>query len=606
MRAQVTDEHGAERSGERRGRDRPFARLKRLFRRNRSIVPEAARSIDAAPTPWLRAYPPGLDWRAPIAERPLPEILDEIALTLPEKACLNFFGRAQSYREVARLVDRAAAGFRALGVDKGVNVGLILPNTPHYVICYYAVLKAGGTVVNYNPLYAEAEIARQARDSHTRIMVTLDLVSIYPKLVKVLDETPIETVVTCSMLEVLPLRQRALFALLRRSEVAQVPNDERHVRFAALIAHAPIEAPTPIDPQRDIAVLQYTGGTTGEPKGAMLTHAALSANAAQAHLWFPSQRAGEERILGVLPLFHVFGMTVVMNAGLLIGAELILLPRFKIDGMLKAIAKHRPTLFPGVPTIYAMINEHDGLERYDLSSITYCLSGGAPLPVAVKRRFEASTGCALVEGYGLSEAAPVVTCNPFAGTNKAGSAGLPLPGTMVEIVSLENRDRLLPVGETGEVCVRGPQLMTGYWQRPDEDAFTIRHGRLHTGDIGYLDDEGYLHLVGRLKELILVGGYNVYPRVVEEAIMSHPAVAEAAVCGVPDERFGEGIRAYVCLRPGETLSAGSMRAYLKDKIASFEMPRRFVFRDSLPKTDVGKIAKRVLLEEDGILERDGE
>jgi len=547
--------------------------------------------------PWESSYPESIDWRASLPVKPLFALLDDAAEAHPNSPCIYFMGRTYKYREVAKLVSKAAKGLQDLGVTKGTRVGLLLPNSPFFVIFYYAVLKIGGTVVNYNPLYAEAELIRQSNDSDTRIMITVDLEAIYPKLARILEQTPISKVVVCPIADGLPLRYKALFSVLRRNEIAAIPDDENHIRFSRLIDNEGTFKPVEVDPAEDIAVLQYTGGTTGEPKGAMLSHASLYANACQARIWFPDLVAGQERIMGVLPLFHVFAMTVVMNAGLHCAAELILLPRFKMDTMLKAIVKRRPTVFPGVPTMFAMISDYDGAAKRDLSSLKYCLSGGAPLSPEIKHRFETLTDCTLVEGYGLSESAPVVTCNPFVGANKVGSAGLPLPGTVVEITSLKQPGRLLPLGERGEICVRGPQVMKGYWRRSSDNADTLADGRLHTGDVGYLDEDGYLFIVDRIKELVLVGGYNVYPRMVEEAIGGHPAILEVAVCGIPDPRFGEKLIAFICLREGETLSGGSVRAFLKDKLASFEIPRSYEFKDSLPKTIIGKIDKKALLAE---------
>jgi long-chain acyl-CoA synthetase len=353
-----------------------------------------------------------------------------------------------------------------------------------------------------------------------------------------------------------------------------------------------------IDPHRDVALLQYTGGTTGLPKGAMLTHANLYANAIQTAMWFTKMVDGGERILGVLPLFHVFAMTVVMNGGLSRGAELILLPRFRLDTVLEAIHKRRPTLFPGVPTMFAAINGHKQLEKYDLSSLKFCLSGGAPLPARVKREFESLTGCMLVEGYGLTESAPVVTVNPFFGANKEGSVGLPLPGTIIEITAVDDPGRVLPPGATGEICVRGPQVMAGYRNQPEETEAALAGGRLHTGDVGFMDAQGYTYITDRIKDLILVGGFNVYPRNVEEAILRHPAVAEVAVCGIPDAYRGETVKAFIVLRPGHSLTQGELRAFLQDKLAPFEMPRMVALRDSLPRTQLGKVDRKELVAED--------
>jgi long-chain acyl-CoA synthetase len=393
----------------------------------------------------------------------------------------------------------------------------------------------------------------------------------------------------------LPWRQRTLFALLRQKEIADVAHDIHHVKFKMLIANDGRLAPVEILPDEDVAVLQYTGGTTGQPKGAMLTHTALLANSEQVRRWAVDARAGQERIVGVLPLFHVFGMTAVMNASLAAGFEITLLPRFRLDELLKVIDRQRVTIMMGVPTMYSAINGSTLLERYDLSSLRFCISGGAPLARQVQDTFERRTGCSLVEGYGLTEAGPVCTINPFGTGRRAGSVGLPLPGTVVAIASIDTPDRFLPQGQRGEICISGPQVMAGYGERPEETAQVLRGGRLYTGDVGYLDQDGYLYLVDRIKDLILCGGFNVYPRIVEEAIELHSAVEEVAVCGVPDPHRGEIVKAFVTLRPGEALSAAELRAFLKDKLAPFEQPKRIVFRDALPKTFIGKPSRRSLI-----------
>ena len=551
-----------------------------------------------APHPWEKSYPEGLAWDMAIPVTSVTAILDRAVTAWPDSPCLEFLGKRYSYTEVGELVARAAKGFQELGVTKGVPVGLFLPNSAYYVICYYAVLKAGGTVVNFNPLYAEPEIARQIEDSGARIMVTMNLNTLYPKVVRRLEDTCLEKLVVCGMGRALPFTKRALFMLFKRREVAATPVDDAHIRFSKLIDNDGIPAAVEVDPERDVAVMQYTGGTTGSPKAALLTHANITANTAQIRSWAGAVGAGQERVLAVLPLFHVFGMTGVMNLALSQGSEILLLPRFKVTETLAAIDKEKPTVFLGVPTIYSAINEHRELDNYDLSSLKFCISGGAPLALAIKTKFEAVTGCTLVEGYGLTEAGPVVTINPFNGESPEDSAGLPLPGTLVEIVSTEDPERVLPLGETGEICVTGPQVMAGFWNRPVETREALRGGRLRTGDLGYLDRDGYLHIVDRIKDLIITGGFNVYPRMVEEAIYLHPAVAEVAVCGVPDRHRGEVVKAFVKLAEDVTLTGTELRGFLKDKLAPFEVPRKVEFRDEIPKTLVGKPLRRQLVEEE--------
>lgn len=584
-------------------RFRPFDALDRVARALRPLVsrfwrPPLQPAVRKPPAyPWEKSYPSGIDWRAKIDPRPVTELLDDAVKTYADRTCLSFRGRHYRYREIGRLVDRAAKGFQTLGVGKGIKVGLMLPNCPYAVVCFYAVLKAGGTVVNINPLYARPEIERQIVDSGLCILVTLDAKELYEKVAPLVGGAGrLERLVVCRMSGALRLMEKLLFDLLKGRGVAPVPDDDRHVVFERLINNDGTPVPPAVDPARDVAVLQYTGGTTGSPKAAQLTHANLYINAIQVRSWAPNAKRGEEKCLAVLPLFHAFGMTAVMNLGVSIGAEIVLLPKFHAAEVLETIDREKPTIFFGVPTMYSALALARDIAKYDLSSLRYCISGGAPLPGDVQRRFEDLSGCALVEGYGLSEASPVCTVNPLAG-GKPGSVGLPLPGTLIEIVSLEDPDRILEVGERGEICITGPQVMAGYADRAQENVDVFRGGRLHTGDVGYLDADGYLYIVDRIKDLIICGGFNVYPRMVEEVIQQHPAVAEVAVCGVPDAHRGEVVKAFIKLRDGETLTAAALRTFLKDKLAPFQMPRQIAFRDSLPKTMIGKISKKDLVAE---------
>ncbi len=545
--------------------------------------------------PWLKSYPDDVDWNAVPPLTPLHGMLDETVARFGDRPFLDFLGKIYTYAEVGDLVGRSAQGFALLGVNKGVRVGLCLPNCPAYVICHYAILKAGGTVVNYNPLYVERELAAQVTSSNTKIMVTLDLKGLYSKVSALIGATNLERIVVCPMRGMLPTIKGVLFSVLKRGEVSAIPEDLRHVPFSLLVNNGGLEKPVAVN-AGDIAVLQYTGGTTGVPKGAALTQANLSANAWQVRSWFPDIRQGRETILAVLPFFHVFGMTAVMNAGVAAGARIILLPRFDVLEALKAIEAKKPTLFPGVPSIFSAINECPQTKRYDLTSIKFCLSGGAPLALATKRKFEETTGCVLVEGYGLSETSPVVTCTPIEGVHKDGSCGLPLPGTVIEIRSPDDPEKILPMGETGEVHVTGPQVMAGYWNGTEIEPGPLIGNRLRTGDLGYLDEDGYLFLMDRMKDVIICNGYNVYPRMIEEAIHLHRAVEEAAVIGVPDKRRGEVPKAFVKLRAGENLSEEDLSRFLEDKLSPVERPRFIEFRDALPKTLIGKPSKKHLTE----------
>ncbi len=541
---------------------------------------------------------PQESWSAYATDDPLYSLLDDAADRFGDRPCINFLGKVYSYAEIADLVNRAAQGFQRIGVERGTKVGLLLPNTPYFIICYYAILKAGGTVVNFNPLYVEREIAEQIEDSETDIMVTIDLRQLHPKVAAALDTTRLKKIVLCRMNDILPPVKGLLFSTLKRSEISDIPDGLRHVPYHLLVMTPGEPKPVDLDAHTDIAVLQYTGGTTGLPKGAMLTHANLLANTRQVRSLAPDLVEGEERILAVLPLFHVFAMTTVMNLGILLGAELVLLPRFELLQTLRTIDARKTTFFPAVPTICGAINGHDDLAKFDLSSLKFCISGGAPLPVEVKRRFEERTGCVVVEGYGLSEASPVVACNPVDGVIKEGSIGRALPATEIRIRGLKGLRREVAVGESGELCVRGPQVMAGYWKRPEETAQVLRGGYLRTGDVGYRDEDGYYFLVDRLKDLILCNGYNVYPRIVEDAIYQHPTVAEVTVIGVPDDYRGEVPKAFVRLRPGTAVSEDDLRRFLADKLSPIERPRYIEFRDELPKTMIGKLSKKELVAEE--------
>lgn len=541
---------------------------------------------------------PGVDMTSPVRTRPVHEIFDDACARFGKRPCLDFLGRIYDYQEIAQQIDRVAEGFHQLGVRKGDKVGLCLPNTPYYVICYYAVLKCGGVVVNFNPLYAKREIAYQIDDAGVRIMVTLNLKQIYPKVAACLDETSLRRIVVCEMSSILSPVKSVLFSLFKRSELADVPHDLRNIPFSRLSNCKPIEH-IPACHVDDLAVLQYTGGTTGRPKGAMLSHGNLSANVDQLTRWMPHANPGHEVTLCVLPFFHVFAMTVALNTSINLGAELVLQPRFELDALLKALDRKKVTIFPGVPTIYTAINNSPETPKHDLSSVRCCISGGAPLPVEVKHRFEEITGAKLVEGYGLSEASPVCTCNPVEGINKEASIGVPMPGTDLEIRALDGPARALPDGEKGEVCVKGPQVMAGYWNNPDATADCLHNGWLRTGDVGYRDEDGYFFLVDRLKDVILCSGYNVYPRAIEEALYLHPAIAEVTVIGVPDPYRGQAPKAFVRLKDeAPAITSEELRAFLDDKISRIEMPREIELREELPKTMVGKLSKKELVEEE--------
>lgn len=539
------------------------------------------------------------EWNAAFEPRPVHEYLENTVSNFGGSPAADFMGKVWTYDELGELVNSTAAGLQAMGVGPGVHVGLCLPNTPFYTIFYFAILKVGATVANFNPLYVEREISFQARDADVRIMVTMDLKVIYDKVEAVRKERVLDKIIVCPMSFCLPTMKKVLFNLFKRKELAVIPRDEAHVWFDELQTEGAAPEPVDIDPEEAIAVLQYTGGTTGVPKGAMLTHKNLSANIEQMRCVFEKAQLGKEKMLCVLPFFHVFAMTVAQNLSIILAAEMVLQPRFELKALLDAVKRKQVTLFPGVPTLYTAINNSPLTPSYDLSSISLCISGGAPLPVEVKESFETLTGCILVEGYGLTESSPVAAVNPLDENRRAGSIGRLVPGTSARFVSIEDRETDVAEGEKGELLLHGPQVMKGYWKRDDATADTITpEGYLHTGDVGYRDVDGFIYLVDRIKDLILCSGYNVYPRVIEEAIYQHAAVDETIVIAIPDEYRGQSPKAFVKLKEGESLTGEELKQFLKEHLSAIELPREYEFRNELPKTMVGKLSKKELVEEE--------
>jgi long-chain acyl-CoA synthetase len=550
---------------------------------NRALRRPRAKRVLA---PWLKNYPPGVAETVDIPDLPLTAFLDRAAQVFGNRPAISFAGQRHSYAELKKLVDRAADGLQVLGVTKGIKVGLMMTNSAASVVMYYAVLRAGGTVVNFNPSYIVRDIARQVADSHTEIMVTLDAAPLLEKIFAVRSEMPLRHVVVCPA-------ARLLDGLSQ-----PVPGA---IAFADLIANDGAPRSVDIDPAEDIAVLQYTGGTTGIPKGAMLTHRNLVANALQMQAWFHNAAAGQDKMVVVLPLFHVFAMTVAMNMPVIKGMEMLILPGFNVGDILSLVTEQRPAFIAAVPTMYIALANDKRAGEVDFSCLKFCLSGGAPLPADVKRAFEERTKAKLVaEGYGLTEFSPVATCNPITKKARAGTIGLPIPSTKVDIVSLSDRETVLPPGQKGEVVVSGPQMMKGYYQRPDETAEVIRNGRLHTGDVGYMDEDGFVTIVDRVKDMILVGGFNVYPRHIEEILYTHPAVEECIVAGVPDKLRGEAVFAWIKTRAGVQASPEDIKSWLGDKLSPIEIPKKITLRDQpLPRTSVGKLSKKDLLAQEG-------
>jgi long-chain acyl-CoA synthetase len=554
-----------------------------------ALDPEAiwARHFDH-PVPWLSAFPP----------LSMNEMFAASAARFGKANLLDFLGRKYRFDEVADAVRRAAAGFQAMGVGKGDRVGLFLPNVPHYVAAYYGALLAGATVVNFSPLYTVDELTHQVEDSGTKLLVTLTAAALLPTALKVLEGSSLERLVVGSVAGVLSPVKSLAYRLFKRREVEPLPRDARITRFSALIANRGAVTPPPIEPEQDVALVQYTGGTTGTPKGARLTHQNLTANARQVNMLDP-WKDGEDRILGVLPFFHVFANTCVLNRTVLNGGEIVMLPRFDAGQALEAVTRGRVTAMPGVPTMYQALLDHPDIARTDFSALRVCISGGAPMAAELKARFEAQTGAKLVEGYGLTESSGVVSANPYSGDGKPGTIGHPLPGTMVRLVDKEDPGRDAPAGEPGEIVIAGPQIMQGYWNKPeaDNDSFvaTASGAWLRTGDVGVIDEDGYIRIVDRLKDMIAVGGFKVYPSVIEAVLYQHPSVKEALVIGVPDAYRGESPRAYVALDgDAAPVNGVELTSWLNAQLGKHERVDAVIVRASLPKTMIGKLDRKAL------------
>ncbi len=526
----------------------------------------------------------------------LPAMLERTLRKNPEAPFLHFLGRTYSYAQIHQQAQAFACGLAAIGIAKGDRVGLFLPNVPIYAAAYYGAMMAGAVVVNFSPLYSVEELAWQVGDSGTRVLVTLDVPELYRNAHKVLETSALETLVVGSLADMLPWYKGIALKLLKRSQIADVAYGAAVKSWAAMTPAGALPA-VEVTPQ-DLALLQYTGGTTGRPKGAMLGHDQLSVNAQQVAALNPFGNPAGECFMGALPFFHVFANTALLNHAMVTGASIAMVPRFETGQVLETIQRYRCTGFPGVPTMFQAILDHPDLPKTDLSSLKVCISGGAPMPGPVHVRFEETTGVRLVEGYGLTESAGVVSANPYDGFRKRGTIGQLLPGTEVVLLDKEDPAKLAPAGEPGELAVHGPQVMRGYWNRPETDAETFVEiaGKryLRTGDVARIDGEGFLEIVDRIKDMIAVGGFKVFPSVVEDVILEHPAVKEALVIGVPDTRLGEVPRAYVTLHEGARVTGEELAGWLNAKIGKHERVDRVVLRESLPKTMIGKLDRKAL------------
>jgi long-chain acyl-CoA synthetase len=553
---------------------------------------------------WLANYPPGVPHTYDYPVVPIPKMLDDTIAAYPNAPAVDFQGSRMTYAQLGKAVNTFASALASLGVGKGSRVGIILPNVPQNIIAYYGALRLGATVVENNPLYTERELQHQLSDAGVEVLVVLD--QFYDKVRAIRPELPkLQEVIVTDVFDGLHGLKAVLGRLLKGKELTRpIPEGEPVKRWPALMRAGNPNGVTQaaVNPKEDLAVLQYTGGTTGVSKGVMLTHYNLVSNAWQNRLWLTDVQPGKEVVCVALPLFHSYGQTVCMNVGILSAGLLVLVPNPRDFGaLLKTINRTHPTLFPGVPTLYVALLNHPDLAKTNLQSIRACISGAAPLPVEVQEQWEKVTGGRLVEGYGLSETSPSTHANPVYGKRKIGGIGVPLPDTECKLVDVHNPTKEIAAPGPGELCIKGPQIMQGYWNRPDETAEVLKDGWLHSGDIAEIDDEGYFKIVDRKKEMIIVGGFNVYPRDVEEVLYQHPQILECAVAGIKHAKSGEQVKAYIVPKAGVEPTDVLMKEieeFTRERLTAYKVPKLWEFRTELPKSMVGKVLRRVLVEEE--------
>ncbi|HWL25450.1 MAG TPA: long-chain-fatty-acid--CoA ligase [Ureibacillus sp.] len=548
---------------------------------------------------WLSQYPEEIPTTLTYEDMPIQDLLTRAYKNNPGKIAIHFMGKELNYKELYESSLKFANYLRDLGVEKGDRVAIMLPNCPQAVIAYFGVLYVGGVVVQTNPLYTERELQYQMADSEAKVILAMDI--LYPRVMKVLKDTKIENVIITAIKDYLPFPKNLIYPFIQKKQYGfsvKVEHKEKSHLFTEIMRIAEAKSINISNNiEEDVALLQYTGGTTGFPKGVMLTHKNLIANTKMADAWLFKCVEGEEVVLGMLPFFHVYGMTTVLLLTVMKNNKMVLIPKFDVETALKAIDKQKPTLFPGAPTMYIGLLNHPDLSKYNLSSIKACISGSAPLPVEVQDKFEEVTGGKLVEGYGLTETSPVTHANFIWGKRVKGSIGVPWPDT--DVVIMQSSDgTILPPREVGEIAVKGPQVMKGYWNRPEDTAMTFVDGWFLTGDIGYMDEEGYFYVVDRKKDIIIAGGFNIYPREVEEVLYEHDAIQECVVAGIPDPYRGETVKAYIVLKEGKTVTEEELNQYCRQNLAAYKVPRFYEFRKELPKTAVGKILRRSLVDEE--------
>ncbi len=547
---------------------------------------------------WVRHYPPKVPPTVEVPNLLLTEFIEQSVQTWPDRTALVYYGARWSYRRFWAETERLAAQFAREGVGPGDRVALYLPNCPAYPVAFFATLRLGASVVQVSPLYLGQDLVRLLRDSEPKVLVTLEI--LYPNYDRVRREAPVPVQFVARLRDLYPwhLRPFVNTVLRRQKQPTEFPAHPEVRSWRSAVRAAGAAPMWKGDPATTVAVLQYTGGTTGRPKAAMLSHRNLVANVVQARAWNTRRTPGDEVVMAAIPFFHIYGLTIALLLGLADGATVVLQTRPEIRELLKLIDRYRPTQFPGVPALYQAFNHQPDIAKYHLRSVRFCMSGSAPLPIEVARRFEALTGAPLFEGDGLSEASPATHANPIDGERREGSIGLPLPNTWQRVVDAETATEELKNYEVGELEVKGPQVMLGYYHQPEETRQVLRDGWLRTGDIALIDDDGYAFVIDRKKDMINVGGMKVYPREVEEVLFQHPAVADVAAIGVPDAERGEVVKAFVVLRPGTTASGEELIRFVRERIAHYKAPRTVEFRDSLPRSGIQKVLRRVL--------RDGE
>ncbi len=548
---------------------------------------------------WLSQYPEEIPTTLTYEDMPIQNLLTRAYKKNPGNIAIHFMGKELNYKELYESSLKFANYLLSLGVVKGDRVAIMLPNCPQAAIAYFGILYAGGIVVQTNPLYTERELQYQMADAEVKVILAMDI--LYPKVMKVLKETKIENVIITGIKDYLPFPKNLIYPYIQKKQYGfnvKVEHKGMTHLFTEIMRVAKAKSiDLEFNIEDDLALLQYTGGTTGFPKGVMLTHKNLIANTKMCDVWLFKCVDGEEVVLGMIPFFHVYGMTTVLLLTIMKNNKMVLIPKFDVESALKAIDKQKPTLFPGAPTMYIGLLNHPNLPKYNLSSIKACISGSAPLPVEIQERFEEVTGGKLVEGYGLTETSPVTHANFIWGKRVKGSIGVPWPDT--EAVIMHTSDgTILPPNEIGEIAVKGPQVMKGYWNRPEDTAMSFVDGWLLTGDLGYMDEEGYFYVVDRKKDMIIAGGFNIYPREIEEVLYEHDAIQECVVAGIPDPYRGETVKAFIVLKEGKTVTEEELNQYCRQNLAAYKVPRFYEFRKELPKTAVGKILRRTLIAEE--------